>query len=118
MRQDRWSEYEIKYLKENWGKMPTAKIAARLGRNDQQIRAKAYSMKLKRDTKKKNKYLLQPSCRGCIFLSPISGGRFCNYIAIMGKPRGCSVLECDKRVTKSNAPKNILKKLKRSEDSF
>lgn len=108
-----WSKKEEEFLKENYDKMSAAKIGRILGKNENTIRAKASRLKISKEGPRNN----MRNCKGCIFLGKFGSCYCCDYILIKGERRGCDVSDCDKKLTKREAPKKIKDKIKKSKST-
>ena len=108
----KWTEAEEKYLKERWGKDIASKIGEKLNKSTDTVRMKALRMGLIKSEKDKKR-----NCRVCVFLGRLgSGEKYCDYMVLTGERRGCDVEECDKKMTRKEAPKELLKKINKRKE--
>ncbi len=100
----KWTEKERKYVKENWGKIPTQVMAMKIDRTESAIKNMARSITKSKVEEKRKSYEEQrrnaakkrQRCKTCIYRA--YQGRGCDYILITGERRGCKPEECDKYV--------------------
>ena len=100
----KWTEKERKYVKENWGKIPTQVMAMKIDRTESAIKSMAWSVTSSEVEEKRKSYEEQrrnaakkrQRCKTCIYRA--YQGRGCDYILITGERRGCKPEECDKNV--------------------